>query len=64
MTPQWHGSVGWVLTARDGTYCGRIGSCYPCDSLEDGWRKAIEWLRKPLINDHLVRTFEISVRYF
>lgn len=43
-TPQWHGSVGWVLTARDGTYCGRIGSCFPCDSLEDGYRKAIEWL--------------------
>ena len=64
MTPRWHCSVGWVLTDRYGTYCGRIGCALPCDGQEDGWRKAVEWLRQPMIDRFLVRSFEIDVRFF
>lgn len=65
MSPQWHGYVGWRLTAKDGTYCGNIGLAFPCDSQEDGWQKAIAWLRKGrTLETFLVHTFEIKVRFF
>jgi len=62
---RWHGSVGYTLTGKDGTYCGYVGSAFPCDSQEDGWRKALAWLRRHRdAGDFLVRTFKIDVRFF
>lgn len=63
---KWHGSVGWTLTAKDGSYCGYLGLAYPCDSQEDGYAKAIEWLRRPKSKSvgFLIHTFHIDVRYF
>jgi hypothetical protein len=64
--PKWHCSVGYVLTGKDGSYCGRVGCAMPCNSQEDGWRKAIDWLRKgrSTVYPFLIHTFEIDVRFF
>lgn len=62
--PKWHGEVGWRLGA-DGD-CGYIGSCYPCDSYEDGIAKALDWLRNHDKSLHwfVLHSFVIQVRYF
>lgn len=65
--PKWHGAVGVTLTCRTtGEYCGYIGSAYPCESQENGWQKAVAWLRNydTGLDTFLLRTFKIDVRYF
>lgn len=67
MKPSWHGEVGVTLTGRDGSYCGRVGLAFPCDSLEDGWAKAVAWLRqhgRTLEFGFLIHTWDMRVRYF
>lgn len=65
-TKTWHGSVGWTLTRRDGSYCGYVGLAYPCESLEDGYAQALDWLRNydKKHNIFLVHAFHLEVRYF
>lgn len=63
--PTWHVSVGWVLTGRDGSYCGRVGLCTAAESWEAGWQLALEWLRRRTTEfGFLVHTFDVEVRYF
>lgn len=64
--PRWHGSVGFELGDRtDGTHCGYIGLAYPCDSLEDGYQKGLEWLRDfGKKRFHLLYSWRLEVRYF
>ena len=66
MEPRWHGSVGYTLTDRYGTYCGYLGESYPCDSYEDGIKHALAWLRKhiPCLDRFLIHTFKLEVKYF
>lgn len=64
MKPQWHGQAGWKLSARDGTYCGLLGSAYPCDSYEDGVEKGLAVLRQIPLDRDLKRTFYLNVTYF
>ena len=65
--PRWHCSVAITMTSRDGTdFCGRIGMACPCDSQEDGWKKAVGWLRngKRIERNYMLHTWEIKVRFF
>lgn len=70
MAPQWHCSVGFILTGKDGEYCGYVGCTIPCDSQEDGWTKGLAWLkwqdevRRNGVFDFLIRIFELRVRFF
>jgi hypothetical protein len=65
MTPSWHGYVGWTFTDSHGNYCGHVGMAFTCLNLDDGWDKALQWLRKPTnLYWFLTRTFNIEVKLF
>lgn len=63
---RWQLSVGWTLTARDGTYCGYVGMADGGESQEDCWNKAIAWLRRSRVRhrEFLIYTWKIEVSFF
>lgn len=65
-TPYWHVSVGFEISGRtDGSHCGYIGLCTRAGSQEEGWRLAVDWLRKfSRMEFFLLYSWQIKVRYF
>ena len=64
MAKRWHGYVEEVMRDKRGGFCGVVSLSFPCDSQEDGWQIALDWLRSQKRHSYLVYTHKIEVRFF
>jgi len=66
MQPKWRVYVAYQMHGRtSGEYCGEVGLADSCHGQEDGWDKAINWLKGfRRFHSYLLYTPIIKVRYF